>query len=149
MYVLVDLVKSILVEHKCIQKSSIDIWTTYQATTSYEVRIYGELVDVYSDGKRYFCFDKGEFFYCGTIDNHDLDQTIAEDTQRFGVVMLAFKHLEDENYLANLVVDHEIEFCEELIYVLGFCSVKLKDGTSLLIREYIDFLSGGPEQLLS
>lgn len=144
-------VMSVLTEYKRLLKSTSDYMTVYQtATTSYEVLLQGIKVDVVSDGEKYYMFNaSASFFYWGNIDNKDFIQTVIDDIKRIGFVMLALEYLDNEKLIFSLMKAYEAEFYEQLVYVLGYCTVKLDDGTSLLLREYIEFFSEGPLQLSS
>lgn len=150
MYKLSRYVIEVLGEYRELLRSSADYMAIYQtATTSYSALLQGVHVEVVNDGKKYYMFDEGKFFYWGMIDNNDFIQTVIDDIKRFGFVMLALKHLDNKKIVLSLMSVYETKFYEELSYVLGYCTVKLDDGTSLLLREYVEFFLEGPQQLSS
>jgi|GEM_PF-3789959 hypothetical protein len=149
MFKLAKMLRPFLAEYKRMLESTVDYRTVYHVSNPTNVEIHDEIVQIYHDDEKYYCFDKGNFFYCGSIEDNDFIQTIANDTKAFGFVILAIKHLDDETYFENLLNAHELEFYKELYYVLGFCSIKLEDGTTMLLREYINFFNDEPKTLLN
>jgi len=135
-----DLIKPVLTNYMGIMRATEDHVEAYKTSSVYKENIHGELIDVYSKGERYYLFEGNRFFYSGIVDENNLIQTIKDDIKRFGLVILAFKHLEEENYLSNLVTLYEEPFARELNYVLGFCTVRLAGGTILSVHEFINFL---------
>lgn len=134
------LVKPIMEEYLTSSMATVGYLKAFKSSSPFRTNLYGEEMEVYNDGVRYYLFEGDRFFDWGLIDNSNLIQTIEDDIKSSGLVMLAFKHISEEYYLENLMQLFREQFGRELIFVLGYCMIKLEDGSKLSVREFFEFL---------
>ncbi|AGA67784.1 hypothetical protein Desdi_0235 [Desulfitobacterium dichloroeliminans LMG P-21439] len=136
-------IKQIILHHrKAVQKVAWefmgDVDTLY-TLRSLSVKIEDESFHVLGDSDKYVIMVRkssidNDVLMFGKVDKHDLEKTVERDIKRIGLAILAIRHIDDDQYMDNLLSRKE-ELLDQLILCFDDERFDLADGTSYTLRE--------------
>jgi len=135
--------KEVIRHHwRAVQDSAwdfIDVDTLY-TLRDIPITIENEKFHVMGDSDKYYILVRkssidNDVIMFGKVEGGNLEKTIERDILKVGLAILAIRHVNDSEYLDNLLATRRDELLDQLILCFGEERFTLADGTSFTLPE--------------